>query len=170
VTLSSSDSFTSYGGDGLLDVGIEQLALDFTAAPAEPLLSVRPDRSRRHMPPMVAIERHWDLPHGYCARCKQPARCEKAHIIDRCHGGLDGPQNLVPLCYPCHSDQPSYEPGDEPFALEWIFHNRPTFGDSTVIFEDVPVRFLAAMIWLRVANNIDEANSWLTERRRSQTP
>lgn len=80
----------------------------------------RPKRPSRRYPPLKRIEEYWGLEHGYCARCNQPARCDRAHIIDRCNGGLDDIQNLAPLCYPCHEAQPSYKPGGEAFAVAWL--------------------------------------------------
>lgn len=68
---------------------------------------------------MAAICEHWGIEHGCCYRCGQPARCEKAHLIDRFYDGLDDVQNLVPLCYPCHSEQPPFIPGEERRALIW---------------------------------------------------
>lgn len=45
---------------------------------------------------------------------------ERAHLIDRAFGGLDGPQNLVLLCWRCHREMPSFRPGDEAFAWAWV--------------------------------------------------
>lgn len=44
----------------------------------------------------------------------------RAHIIDRCDGGLDGLQNIVPLCGACHGGQPEFLPGDEAEAWVWL--------------------------------------------------
>lgn len=42
---------------------------------------------------------------------------DRAHLADRCRGGLDGPQNLVPLCLACHHRMPSFGSGWD--ALAW---------------------------------------------------
>lgn len=78
------------------------------------------ERGPRRMPSMKKICEHWRVPFGYCFRCGQPARCDRAHIIDRCFDGLDDVQNIVPLCYPCHSDMPPFWPGDERAAYGWL--------------------------------------------------
>lgn len=77
-------------------------------------------RHTRRMPTMNAICAHHHLPHGKCLRCRQPARCEKAHIIEREYGGLDTVANIVPLCYPCHAEQPAFRPGEEARAWAWF--------------------------------------------------
>lgn len=76
-------------------------------------------RSRR-MPSMGAVAAHHRLAVGVCARCSVVARCERAHVIDRTLGGLDDVQNLRPLCYPCHRDQPVFGPGEESVAMLWF--------------------------------------------------
>jgi hypothetical protein len=75
-----------------------------------------------------------DSPH--CFACGQEAPCqagapavrwngalgylERAHLVDHWLGGLDGPQNLVPLCCPCHRKMPMFGVGDGPKAIEWV--------------------------------------------------
>ena len=88
-------------------------------------------RPSRRMPPMLKIANHHGLgerPHcvgcGYLPPCETwieaASYLERAHIIDRWAGGLDGPQNLAPLCGPCHRGQPIFEPGDEEMAIHWF--------------------------------------------------
>jgi hypothetical protein len=94
-----------------------------------------PARPRRHMPSLRKIVDHWretgtfdveDHPHCFACREQAPADnwtdargwLERAHLIDRYLGGLDGPQNLVPLCGVCHGWQPIFEPGAE--AIAWV--------------------------------------------------
>lgn len=48
------------------------------------------------------------------------AHLDRAHLIDRCYGGLDGACNLVPLCHICHKGMPSFRPGQEAEALAWV--------------------------------------------------
>jgi hypothetical protein len=50
---------------------------------------------------------------------------ERAHLITRVFDGLDGPQNLAPLCGSCHRYQPSFEPGQEQEALDWVVAGGP---------------------------------------------
>lgn len=69
---------------------------------------------------MEAICAHWDIERDLCYRCRKTARCERAHIIDRSDSGLDGVQNLVPLCYRCHREMPPFWNGEEYKALLWL--------------------------------------------------
>lgn len=89
-------------------------------------------RSARSMPTLLAVAKH----HGvadrepFCFRCgDEPdvaawsdanSYLERAHIIDRVFDGLDVPQNLAPLCKPCHKEQPAFRAGDEVKALAWF--------------------------------------------------
>lgn len=106
----------------------------------------RPDR---RMPPLRKIAEHWldrpewpdykgnyiGLGEPFCARCGWLAPVEdgrpdswdragkfldRAHLIDRIKGGLDGVQNLVPLCHLCHDTMPSFGPGQEEEAYAWV--------------------------------------------------
>lgn len=45
---------------------------------------------------------------------------DRAHLADHTFGGSDGAENLVPLCHLCHSGMPSFRPGSEAEALEWV--------------------------------------------------
>ena len=45
---------------------------------------------------------------------------EKAHLVDHTNGGLDGPQNVVPLCSPCHSKMPGFDIGEGASAIIWV--------------------------------------------------
>ena len=47
-------------------------------------------------------------------------RLERAHLVDRAAGGLDGCQNIVPLCRPCHRRMPSFDIGEGPQAVAWV--------------------------------------------------
>lgn len=47
---------------------------------------------------------------------------DRAHIIDRCDGGLDAAQNVVPLCQLCHDDMPGFVAGQEQAATAWLRH------------------------------------------------
>jgi hypothetical protein len=58
------------------------------------------------------------------------ADLERAHLITRVYDGLDGPQNLAPLCSLCHRFMPNFEPGQEQSALDYVrnggFHGLAT--------------------------------------------
>lgn len=78
-------------------------------------------RPRRRMPSMKKVAKHRGVSVGTCYRCRRTdLPTERAHIIDRAADGLDGVQNLMPLCGPCHAEQPLFEPGDEFMALSWF--------------------------------------------------
>jgi 5-methylcytosine-specific restriction endonuclease McrA len=61
---------------------------------------------------------------------------ERAHLIDRCSGGLDGAQNLVTLCRSCHRSMPSFVSGDEAKAMAWLrateFHGKRKFAEMVL--------------------------------------
>jgi hypothetical protein len=68
------------------------------------------DRPARRMPSIRTIAEFHEMPDDECWRCGLREPLERAHIVDRCAGGLDGPQNLSLICYPCHMDMPTIEP------------------------------------------------------------
>jgi hypothetical protein len=75
------------------------------------------------MPTMKTLLDHWEMAEPYCRKCLVPQRLgvlERAHLIDHARGGLDGVQNLVPLCWDCHKRMPSFKNGDETEVLQWI--------------------------------------------------
>lgn len=97
------------------------------------------------MPPLWAVVIYWlqerEAPLGgdgripHCFRCLRVSGydpmdgfdgrwnnsgLERAHLVDRALGGLDGAQNLMPLCWPCHKVMPSFGPGEGPDAIAWI--------------------------------------------------
>lgn len=106
-------------------------------------------RGKRRMPSVQAIHEYWclerpddawqwfgqgDVGEPSCYACgywhelgRLPKEAEewtwkgwqRAHVIDRCRGGLDGVQNLTLLCRECHRIMQSYGPGDEEAALAW---------------------------------------------------
>lgn len=45
---------------------------------------------------------------------------DRAHLVTRDMGGLDGPQNVVPLCERCHKMMPFFGVGDKRAAIRWI--------------------------------------------------
>lgn len=105
-----------------------------------------PPRPPRRLPDLWAIVRYWaerdtfgdirEVPH--CFGCGKivagisagPAPeirwnfasglLERAHLITRSKDGLDGPQNLVPLCPLCHKMMPFFDVGDEHAAIKWV--------------------------------------------------
>lgn len=69
---------------------------------------------------MAAVAAFHDVDPTRCFRCGVIARTERAHIIDRAFGGLDDVQNLIPLCFRCHRDQPIFANGEERRAWVWL--------------------------------------------------
>lgn len=53
----------------------------------------------------------------------QQALCwlDRAHLVDRYPSGLDGVQNLVLLCRPCHKAMPEFGPNEVDTAKQWVF-------------------------------------------------
>lgn len=106
-----------------------------------------PPRRGRNMPVPWEIAAYWHErglpPDGrlevpFCFRCfcvfrfdpdARPedrwngAALERAHLVDRIRGGLDGPQNLMPLCHRCHKVMPSFDPGEGPDAIAWVLRD-----------------------------------------------
>lgn len=101
-----------------------------------------PRRTRR-MPSLWRIAQHWasrdlfpvDLEIPSCFACEQVAYwderdtlrerwqrassfLDRAHLVDRFLWGLDGPQNIIPLCKACHRAMPSFDNG--PDAIAWV--------------------------------------------------
>lgn len=105
--------------------------------------------SRYYMASLWEIARYWServpaefsfepLPWPHCFACNQDVPCrgkdsipdrwnkasaylDRAHLVDRELGGLDGPQNLVPLCLECHRRMPSFRGHDEhPGPVGWV--------------------------------------------------
>jgi hypothetical protein len=93
----------------------------------------RQERPARKMPSALNVAKYHGavdpdrLRDGHgpaCMGCSTGAdewsQLERAHLIDRCFGGLDGPQNIVMLCRKCHRSMPSFEPGREDAAWSWV--------------------------------------------------
>jgi 5-methylcytosine-specific restriction endonuclease McrA len=79
------------------------------------------ERGPRRMPSMRDIVAFHGLESAFCVRCGRVDDLERAHLIDRCFAGLDGPQNLAPLCWYCHRRrQPIFVPGQEDLARAWF--------------------------------------------------
>lgn len=105
-----------------------------------------PSRPGRRMPSLWKIVQHWAqkdtfAPHPIAlpacfACCSRPpgnpddtpedawnnalGYLERAHLVDRVRGGLDGPQNLAPLCHACHKVMPPFDVGEGAQAIEWV--------------------------------------------------
>jgi len=102
-----------------------------------------PRRPRRRIPTLWAIASYWaplgvfgelDIDQPHCFGCSVVAdildgplrdrwnSCtrllDKAHLVDHALNGLDGPQNMVALCYQCHRAMPRFSCG--PDAIEWV--------------------------------------------------
>jgi hypothetical protein len=132
---------------------VSQSTVDASLAAAvshpQPLGS-RPSRQSR-MPSLWAIVQYWhsqedfgvpDIARPHCFACERPipfdeshslaARwnrstpyLDRAHLVDRIHNGLDGPQNLMPMCrWPCHKLMPQFY-GTEPAGsrpIDWVLN------------------------------------------------
>ena len=69
---------------------------------------------KRNMPSVLQVLKYWDniglttldMDRRTCFKClwqcPKPYNLERAHIIARCEGGPDIPENLVLLCHSCH--------------------------------------------------------------------
>ncbi len=80
------------------------------------------ERPGRKTPSASTVARHWrGDPHERfrCWRCDHGCRPDKAHLVDRMLGGLDGPQNIYLLCPECHHGMPMFAPGQELAAIGW---------------------------------------------------
>jgi hypothetical protein len=102
-----------------------------------------PPRPRRRIPTLWAIVSYWaplgvfeflETDQPQCFGCSvvvdilggplrdrwnsSSRRLDKAHLVDHALNGLDGPQNMVALCYPCHRAMPKFSYG--PDAIEWV--------------------------------------------------
>ena len=91
-------------------------------------------RPTRHYVGHQKIARHrgLDFNDPCCMGCGEGVdswkRLERAHVIARHLGGLDGVQNLWLLCRPCHRggkergwmSMPDFAPGQEAAALCWL--------------------------------------------------
>jgi hypothetical protein len=115
-----------------------------------PLQSGLPARPGRKTLTLWTIASYWHAREGnplrldydgiedpYCFGCERiPLTCDleaptpkarwdsagldRAHLIDRCRGGLDGPQNIIPLCFGCHRGMPAFIPGQEAEVIAWV--------------------------------------------------
>ena len=56
---------------------------------------------------------------------------ERAHLVDRCRGGLDDLPNIALLCDRCHALMPSFGPGDEAAALAYV-RSQPQWIDGLI--------------------------------------
>jgi hypothetical protein len=75
-------------------------------------------------PHCFACQRSFDYDEAVSHRAKWNALnryLERAHLFDRWRGGLDGPQNVVPLCRVCHRLMPEFfHEGDHVEAILWV--------------------------------------------------
>lgn len=77
-------------------------------------------RPSRRMPSTKAIASWHGHPDKTCWRCGRHGRVERAHIVDRVFGGLDGVQNLALLCEPCHAQMPIVRPIDQETGRSYV--------------------------------------------------
>jgi len=79
-------------------------------------------RPRRKTPSVKRIAEFWECETDRCCKCRGFFKgLERAHLVDRCYGGLDGVQNLALLCWECHGMMPSFKPEREDDAYEYAF-------------------------------------------------
>jgi hypothetical protein len=71
------------------------------------------------MPTTTRVAAHWGADKHRCMRCGA-RRPDRAHIVNRCDDGLDGPQNLWLLCPGCHAEMPSVGPQEVAYAWRWL--------------------------------------------------
>lgn len=104
------------------------------------------DRPARRMPSLKKIAKHLGISDSFphCFRCRATSESstwgewvpetglERAHVIDRCRGGLDNAANLRPLCHQCHALQPSFGAGQEVEALRWFSIKRSPVVDAVI--------------------------------------
>lgn len=128
-------------------------------------MSGLPARPPRRMPALWTLASYWAARFGldgdalavpFCFGCgtEMPAdgatperrwnraagRLERAHLVDRFLGGLDGPQNVIPLCVLCHKLMPMFDIEQGDAALAWV-----TGGGGTSFLFDAIARIFARM-------------------------
>ena len=104
-----------------------------------------PRRPPAKLPSLWAVAVYWadrgtfavDLDNPHCFACSAIARpqdslapavrwnrsrgrLDRSHLVTRARGGLDGPQNLVPLCIPCNQLMPVFGIGQAAEAVRWV--------------------------------------------------
>jgi len=94
----------------------------------------RPERPPRRTTAPHLIARHWvgrgvfdvDVDNPACFRCRRQVsswkQLERAHLVDRCAGGLDIPSNIAMLCWRCHGTMPPFGNGEGEDAIQWVLH------------------------------------------------
>jgi hypothetical protein len=101
-------------------------------------------RPHRRLPDLWTIVSYWaerddlfyvELEHPNCFACGRTygmddipeprdrwiaarSKLERGHLVNRARDGLDGPQNLVPLCGMCNKSMPIFSRPDP--AIEWV--------------------------------------------------
>jgi hypothetical protein len=80
-------------------------------------------RGPRRMSTLKVIADYHGVEPDVCFRCHEECSPHRAHVIERIYGGLDGVQNLVPLCPTCHINQPIFMVGEETRAWAWMSNN-----------------------------------------------
>jgi hypothetical protein len=104
-----------------------------------------PARPPRRLPPLWTIASYWagrgepfavDLASPHCFACWAQPECtgstprqrwgrtrpalERSHLVGRARDGLDGPQNLVPLCVFCNRMMPAFGIDRALDAIAWV--------------------------------------------------
>jgi hypothetical protein len=109
-----------------------------------------PARPPRKMPSLWQIAQYWDtrdvfyvdLEAPHCFACPRPIQFRadhspkdrwnsaahqllRGHLVNRKRDGLDGPQNIVPICNFCHRFMGMYSVEDGAAAIEWVLDGGP---------------------------------------------
>lgn len=67
------------------------------------------------------------------------AGLERAHVVDRCRGGLDVEPNLILLCSRCHRSMPEVSELDADVAFRWVVGGESWLIDAArVTLADLP--------------------------------
>lgn len=95
-----------------------------------------PSRPARKMLPLEQLADYWrgrdvfDVQDG-CFACQRTGALHRAHLVARCQGGLDGPQNVVILCAPCNQVMPRFDIDEAEQAINWV-QSRRSLDDEVI--------------------------------------
>lgn len=90
------------------------------------MLVISGSRPPRKMPTVKAIAKHHGRPSDRCWRCDTRGPVDRAHLVDRVCGGLDGPQNLSLLCGFCHRHMGMFRSERAADAMAYAMPSEPS--------------------------------------------